>query len=243
MSDYFSPLRQEDHLAKYGDNPRTDLLALLQEAPRRVLDIGCGSGAFGVLVKQKFPGVHYVGVELDESAAALARPRLDKVIVADVERTSLEQFDIAKASFDLLVCADVLEHLYDPWKALHALSEHLAPGGKVLASFPNIQNISVIAGLVAGNWTYARFGLLDATHIRFFTLNEIVKLFSGTGFSILQCVATVQDNSVLSQGEWPRDLDFGRLVLKNVTKEEAQRLFTFQYLVLARKQTDKEYPQ
>lgn len=235
MSDNFSPLRQEDHLAKYGDNPRADLLALVQEAPRRVLDIGCGSGAFGVLVKQKFPGVHYVGVELDESAAALARSRLDRVIIADIERSSPEQLNIPKSSFDLLVCADVLEHLYDPWKVLHALSEYLVPGGKVLASFPNIQNISVITNLVAGNWTYARFGLLDATHIRFFTLNEVTKLFSGTGFSILQCIATVQDNNVLSQEGWPRDLDFGRLVVKNVTEEEAQRFFTFQYLVLARK--------
>jgi 2-polyprenyl-3-methyl-5-hydroxy-6-metoxy-1,4-benzoquinol methylase len=127
MSDYFSPLRHEDHLARYGDNPRTDLLALIQEPPRRVLDIGCGSGAFGVPVKQKYPGVFYVGVEADESVAALARPRLDKVVVANIEQVALDSLDIPKGSFDLIVCADVLEHLYDPWKVLHALSEYLAP--------------------------------------------------------------------------------------------------------------------
>ena len=78
-------------------------------------------------------------------------------------------------------------------------------------------------------------GLLDATHIRFFTLREIVKLFSGTGYEIVGTTSILQRQ--LETDGWPRDLEFGRLVLKNVSMEEAKLLFTFQYLVIARKKT------
>jgi len=230
--DYYSPLKAE-YAAKYDDNPRMDLIESIKEAHGKVLEIGCGAGATGLLVKQKFPDTIYVGLELNEKAADIAKTRLDKVITANIEQANLEQFGIEKGSFDMIICADVLEHLYDPWKVLHTLRDYLKPNGKVLASIPNTQNIGLILQLLSGNWTYMKYGLLDATHIRFFTLKEIYTLFSSTGYQIINWHSILQRN--IEQERWPKDIDFGRIVLRDVTKEEAIMFYTFQYIVIAQK--------
>jgi SAM-dependent methyltransferase len=232
MQDYTSPLNVH-YRTRYDDLPRKDLVELITEPPGSVLELGCGAGATGALVKQRFGDVRYVGIELDHGAAAIARRRLDEVIVANIEQVDLKEHGLAKESFDLIICGDVLEHLYDPWKALYLLRDYLKPQGKLLASIPNTQNIGVILHLLNGNWTYMEHGLLDATHIRFFTLREIDKLFSGTGYEIVSYNCILQ-RQVESDG-WPRDLEFGRLVIKNVSMEEAKLFYTFQYLVTARR--------
>jgi O-antigen biosynthesis protein len=229
MDDYYSPLKI-DYDVKYDDKPRLDLIQLLSETPGSVLEIGCGAGATGMAIKQKYPDTLYIGMELEGSAVAIAKTRLDRVIEADIEKTDPGQLGIERESLNLVICADVLEHLYDPWKVLDIVRHYLKPGGKIIASIPNVQNISLIFNLIQGNWTYEKYGLLDATHIRFFTLNEIFKLFRGTGYNVTHC-ATVLQSSL--EGIWPRDLEVGRVIIRNVSREEATRLFTFQYLVTA----------
>jgi 2-polyprenyl-3-methyl-5-hydroxy-6-metoxy-1,4-benzoquinol methylase len=233
MKDYFSPLKT-DHGAKYDDKPRTELIDLITETPQRVLEIGCSAGATGLALKQKFQGIEYVGVEPDEGAAKIAQTRLDRVICSDIEKVQLDTFGLTKEYFDLIICADVLEHLYDPWKILFALRNNLVPDGRILASIPNIQHISIINNLLNGHWTYSKYGLLDATHIRFFTLSEITKMFSDTGYKMIQLSHAVQPE-VEGVKKWPADLDFGRVVLKNITEDEASRLFVFQYFIIAQK--------
>jgi 2-polyprenyl-3-methyl-5-hydroxy-6-metoxy-1,4-benzoquinol methylase len=231
MKYYYSPLK--DHAVDYGDNPRSELVEFIKGNPDRILEIGCGRGAFGIELKQKYPSVEYIGLEVDEKAVEIARSRLNRVIMANIEEINLEQLDINKESFDFIICADVLEHLYDPWKILFTLHAYLKPEGKILASIPNAQNISLILELLNGNWTYTEFGLLDATHIRFFTLNEIFRLFTGTGYKVIDCASILQTH--LEEDGWPRDLDFGKIVLRQVAKEEAAKLYTFQYIVVAQK--------
>jgi 2-polyprenyl-3-methyl-5-hydroxy-6-metoxy-1,4-benzoquinol methylase len=231
MEHYYSPLKRQ--VVDYGDNPRSELVEFIKGPPDRILEIGCGRGAFGTLVKQKYPDAEYIGLELDEKAAEIARSRLDRVIMANIEEINLDQLGINKESFDFIICADVLEHLYDPWKVLFTLHAYLKPEGKILASIPNTQNISLILELLSGNWSYTEFGLLDATHIRFFTLNEIFKLFEGTGYKIINCASILQ--AQLEEDGWPRDLNFGNILLRQVTKEEAAKLYTFQYIVVAQK--------
>ncbi len=233
MQNYISPLRT-DYVSKYDDNPRSELIDLITEPPHRVLEIGCGAGSTGLALKQKFQEIEYVGVEPDEGAAKIAQTRLDRVICSDIEKVQLDTFGLTKEYFDLIICADVLEHLYDPWKILFALRNNLVPDGRILASIPNIQHISIINNLLNGNWTYSKYGLLDATHIRFFTLSEITKMFSDTGYKMIQLSHAVQPE-VDGVEKWPTDLDFGRVVLKNVTKDEASRLFVFQYFIIAQK--------
>ncbi len=232
MNDYSSPLKTV-HAAKYDDKPRDDLIELIKDNPRRALEIGCGTGATGWAIKQKFLNTEYIGVELDQKAAQIAKKRLDKVIIGNIEKIDIESSGIQKEYFDLIICADVLEHLYDPWKALFDLRSCLAPGGIMLASIPNVQNIRLILYLIEGHWTYKDCGIQDATHIRFFSLKEIMKMFTGSGYEVIDFKPILMYK--LEDGAWPRDIELGRVALKNVTKDEALTLFAGQYLLTATK--------
>jgi 2-polyprenyl-3-methyl-5-hydroxy-6-metoxy-1,4-benzoquinol methylase len=232
MTDYYSPLKQ-NYSDRYDDKPREDIVAFIEDIPEKVLEIGCGTGATGKLIKQKMPKVIYTGIEIDETAANMARERIDNVITGNVEDIDLSSFGLANQSFDLIICADVLEHLYDPWKVLNILLGYLKPDGSIVASIPNVQNISLIKLLMDGNWTYSQYGLLDSTHIRFFTWREIEKLFQGVGFHITKFSSLLQRD--VDAEAWPQDIDMGNFVVKEVTRNEAIMLFTFQYLILAKK--------
>ena len=231
----YSPLiaRYEE---KYEDRPRMELLGLLDMPFRTVLEIGCGGGATGKMIKQQYPGTTYIGVEIDREAAGEARKVLDHVVTCDVERFTLEDAGIPLQEVDLVILADVLEHLYDPWKLLRSLHAHLRPEGAVVASIPNAQNVRLLQNLVNGFWTYGNQGLLDATHIRFFTMIEIGRMFTGSGYLIDQLISSC-DADMPSGGTWPRDLTLGKVTLHGVTLEDLQQLYTFQYLVRARRQS------
>ena len=232
MIDYDSPLKFESKM-DYGDRPRTELIGLIQEPPGHILEVGCSSGATGMAIKQKFPNVKYIGVDSDKESADIAQTRLDDVIVADIDKVQLDTFGFKKECFDLIICADILEHLYDPWKMLFDLRDYLTPDGRIIASIPNVQHINNIINLMNGNWRYnVNGGLLDATHIRFFTLNEIVKMFNGTGYDIINCSGA---DPKLKSDEWPTDFDFGTFVLKNVTEKEASKFGVFQYFIIAQR--------
>ncbi len=236
MIDYESPLKSG--CIDYGDVPRTELIELIQEPPEQVLEIGCSSGATGMVIKQKFPDVEYIGMDSNKKLAEIAQTRLDRVIVSDIDKVQLDTLGFKKESIDLIICADVLEHLYDPWKILFDLRGYLTPDGKVLASIPNIQYINNIINLLHGGWKYdENGGLLDATHIRFFTLNEIVKMFKGTGYNIMHVSGVT--NPKMHSNTWPNDFDLGKFVLKNITMEEAYKFSVLQYLVVARKVDSK----
>jgi 2-polyprenyl-3-methyl-5-hydroxy-6-metoxy-1,4-benzoquinol methylase len=232
MKPYYSPLNF-DHQAKYDDKPRMDLMDLIPEDCDHILEIGCGTGATGSVLKEKNSNLIYWGLEIDEQAARIAETRLDKVFATDIEKMAHDQRLFEDEFFDLIIAADILEHLYDPWRVMHFLWGFIKKGGKVLLSLPNTQNIQLIANLVQGNWTYEKYGLLDATHIRFFTWNEIEKLLLGTGYRILKTVSQLQ--AALDGQPFPLEITISNLVLKNINREEAQKLFTFQYLVLAEK--------
>ncbi len=211
-----------------------DLIGLLDFPFQTVLEVGCGSGATARAIKGRVSPITYLGIEIDQVAAAEARDSIDRVLTGDIEKMNLDHYDIRKNSIDLAIFADVLEHLYDPWKVLRMLHPYLRAGGRVVASIPNIQNIRVIQNLIKGHWTYANMGLLDATHIRFFTLAEIGKLFALSGYAAEHIISTL-DVEFPREGPWPRDLDLGHVLLRNVTQDQAQQLFTFQYLIRARK--------
>jgi 2-polyprenyl-3-methyl-5-hydroxy-6-metoxy-1,4-benzoquinol methylase len=232
MKPYYSPLNI-DHQHKYDDRPRMDLLDLIPGGCNHILEIGCGTGATGSVLKEKNPNLIYWGLEIDEQAARIAETRLDKVFATDIEKMAHDQRSFEDEFFDLIIAADVLEHLYDPWRVMHFLWGFIKKDGKILLSLPNTQNIHLIANLIQGNWTYEKCGLLDATHIRFFTWNEIAKLLLGTGYRILKTVSQLQ--AALDGQLFPLEITISNLVLKNINREEAQKLLTFQYLILAEK--------
>jgi 2-polyprenyl-3-methyl-5-hydroxy-6-metoxy-1,4-benzoquinol methylase len=165
----------------YHGQPRGEVLERVPMTTKRLLDVGCANGAFGVSVKEALGAVVW-GIEIHEPVARVAQKRLDKVLIGDALACLAE---VPLASFDCITFNDVLEHLTDPETLLRAASKHLAPGGVVIASIPNIRHWEVVRDLVLkGNFDYADSGILDRTHLRFFTLKSIHKLFATTGYRL-----------------------------------------------------------
>lgn len=163
----------------YYNQARPDVAELVPSRCHRVLEVGCGSGELGRLLRGR--GHHVTGIELVPNMAERASRWLDSVVTADVER---DGFPFPPASFDALIFADVLEHLVDPWRVLREAVEVLAEDGVVVASIPNVQNIDVLRRLFLGRWDYRQRGILDIGHLRFFTLRSIHTLFSQAGLMV-----------------------------------------------------------
>jgi 2-polyprenyl-3-methyl-5-hydroxy-6-metoxy-1,4-benzoquinol methylase len=146
----------------------------------RVLDVGCASGYLAAEATAR--GCTVVGFERDPAAAALAEAWCAEVIVGDLESDA----DLAALprGFDAVVIGDVLEHLTDPWRVLRELRGVLAPGGVVVLSLPNVAAWPVRLGLLRGRFEYTDTGLLDRTHLRFFTRRSAEALATGAGFTI-----------------------------------------------------------
>jgi len=222
----------EDIQAEYHHHVRHELIALFQRAPNRILDVGCAAGVTGEAIKRQFPEATVIGIELNESILGLARKRLDRVIAGRIEELNLLDHDIHPGSIDTVILADVLEHTYNPWGVLERLKPYLTVDAQVIASIPNSRHLSLLADLAHGNWTYQEEGLLDITHIRFFTLAEIEKLFRETGYVIEQVDATrTLDFPKVKPGG---SLTVGKLVLKDLSEQDIFELQAFQLLVRAR---------
>jgi 2-polyprenyl-3-methyl-5-hydroxy-6-metoxy-1,4-benzoquinol methylase len=225
--------------AHYFDWVNVELFRAVAEAPRRVLELGCSGGAFGAELKARYPGATVVGIEAGRAAAQRAAARLDRVICARIEEVDFAAAGMAPGEFDTVIAADILEHLVNPWEILVRLKPFLAPGAQVVASIPNVRNALLIAALaVNGRWQYRERGLLDITHLRFFTLEEIRRLFEETGYRHeYHVVNLLPALSELYQKNMNREkltLQFGRLSFADVTPAELAELCGEQFLVRAR---------
>lgn len=219
----------------YHENARTEIASFIDEPPGIVLDIGCGGGATGRLLKQKFPGTRVVGIELNPRAAEHARQLLDDVICARIEDVRLSEH-IGEAPIGTVLLLDVLEHLVDPWRALLRIRDWLHAETRVLASVPNIRNLATLDALAAGRWDYAPNGVLDITHMRFFTKASLRELFEQTGFAVRHMEPLTQPALVdrLIVARRP-----GKLVTRHVTigyrdRDELEDLYALQYVIDAR---------
>lgn len=170
-----------DHV--YPFDERSEVAVFIPPDAHRVLDVGCSLGGFGSLLRRTRSDMELLGVEIDAAAAAEARRTYDRVFVGSypgaVSGLALEA--------NCIVFNDVLEHIVDPWEALRATRKHLAPGGVVIASIPNIRSLQVLIDLVfRGDWKYREMGILDRTHLRFFTKRSMQRLFTECGYEVLQ---------------------------------------------------------
>jgi 2-polyprenyl-3-methyl-5-hydroxy-6-metoxy-1,4-benzoquinol methylase len=173
-------------------NPNTShsLVVDLVGRGKRVLDIGCWTGDLGRALITRDCTVS--GLDVDSAAADKARADLDPVVVADLDEAPASKYFEA-GSFDVVVLADVLEHLADPVAALADVATLLAPEGRIVVSVPNIAHGSVRLALLQGRWRYTESGLLDSTHIRFFTREGLFKLFEAAGLTIEDLRASLSD--------------------------------------------------
>jgi 2-polyprenyl-3-methyl-5-hydroxy-6-metoxy-1,4-benzoquinol methylase len=169
-----------DKIASYFSGARHDMVALLStKQSAHILEIGCGDGATGAAALAAGKAVHYTGVELMPEVAELARDRLQTVITGNIEQLDLNQF---QGQFDALIMSEVIEHLVDPWETLARLISCLKPGGEIIASSPNAAHRKVITSLIAGRFEYTAEGVMDRTHLRWFTPHSYRALFERAGF-------------------------------------------------------------
>jgi trans-aconitate methyltransferase len=214
---------------------RTDLVELIKAEPRRVIDLGCGNGATAAAVKHAFPAANVMGVERNPAAAHVAAGKLDRVITASIENLDYDVCGVEKGSIDAALILDVLEHLYDPWDVLRRLRPRLSAHAQVVASIPNARNFWLLSHLLDdGAFRYEPNGLLDITHIRFFTRREIESLFSETGYRINRLLSHFDERvpDVLPVHE-AGDGAQQKFVLRNLSDDDAKELRTLQFYVVA----------
>lgn len=202
---------------RYSESSRPDVRRHVQGTGLRVLDVGCNDGALLDALRNDGQTVMTAGLEIDPVAARHAAQNGHEVHILDVERAALP---FEAGSFDYVICADVLEHLVDPWATLPRLVSLLGSDGRLIVSTPNVRHWTVVLPLLLrGRWRYTETGLLDRTHLRFFTRETTLELIRGAGVRILRVVAMVHG---------PRGRQLWRLGLRD--------LAAFQYVVVAERQ-------
>ncbi len=174
----------------YSDKPsdyfkliRKEIIDLIPPNTKRILDIGCGEGNTAYEAKIFLNADYVAGIELNEQACAIAKEKLDKIVCGNIEIIELP-FD--PNFFDCIICADVLEHLVNPWDVLIKLKRYLSEDGVLIASIPNLQYIVPVIRILLNKFEYEDYGILDRSHLRFFTLHTIQKMFSDSGYEIIK---------------------------------------------------------
>ncbi|MBE7158984.1 MAG: class I SAM-dependent methyltransferase, partial [Rhodospirillales bacterium] len=171
------------YAAKHDDYfgmERSEIFPLLPAVCHDVLEIGCGNGGTMAWLRTKRDLHRAVGMELMPEQAVEARHSFDEVITGNIE-----QQELPTGRFHLILALDVLEHLVDPWGMIQRLHKVLRPGGSLLVSLPHVGHYSVALRLMLLNhWTYQSDGLLDRTHLRFFTRKSAVELVTCSGLHL-----------------------------------------------------------
>jgi SAM-dependent methyltransferase len=204
----------------YFDNERREMLHYVPHSAQRILSVGCGSGRFGALLKHR-PGVQVWGVEPLSGPAEEAARRLDRVFIRDIEDRTLAFED---HSFDCIVFNDVLEHLRDPWGVLIRSREWLTNEGCVVASVPNVRYlVNVYDLLVHKDWRYTDDGILDATHLRFFTQKSLRHTFADCGYSV-----------ITMEGLWPARFSWKVWLLNALLRGSLDDMRYLQFALVAR---------
>jgi O-antigen biosynthesis protein len=212
--------------SSYSTFIREEIIERISEPKEKeinVLEIGCACGATLLKIKSIYPNANIFGIELNENSAKIAST------LADIRSENIENTKLSYEEdfFDYIIFADVLEHLYNPELVLRNMKRYLKRDGYILASVPNVMHYSVVRDLLNGNWSYADAGILDRTHVRFFTLNEIDKLFTGQGYNELEISSTVypptRDDEV-----------FINKLLSLTDSDKKQQFETYQYIIKAK---------
>lgn len=220
--------------SKYSCAPNHRILGAIEDHRRlqankaeiRVLEIGCACGATLLALGEADQKAHLYGMELNEGAAAVAKT-FAAVSAGDIESGRL---DYENDFFDYIILADVLEHLRDPGQTLCMLKSYLKPEGLLVVSIPNIMHYTVLKDLLGGRFTYAEAGILDKTHLRFFTKQEFHSMLVNQGYQNIR-------NAALALGdEAPWAEDFIRQMMQvEGACQDKNEFRAYQYLFVASK--------
>jgi len=191
-----SPIYEEHRSTRYEppaidlENKNSSQVLLIELTGRNkdVLEVGTSTGYISRVLKER--GNTVTGIEIDPEAGEIAGQHCDSMIVGDIEKLDLDAY-LAPSSFDVIIFGDVLEHLASPEDVLRKVKKYLRPDGYLAVSLPNVCHGDVILNLLMGDFKYTSMGLLDATHLRFFGLRNIIDLFSRCGYSVADLHTTV----------------------------------------------------
>ncbi|MBN8657997.1 MAG: class I SAM-dependent methyltransferase [Anaerolineae bacterium] len=168
------------NLKPYFHNIRWEMVVYIPDSAKRILDVGCYSGAFGELLK-KNKSLEIWGIEPNIEASRDAEKVLDRVICGYFTK----ELNLPDSYFDVIVMNDVLEHMIDPWAALELAKKKLDPNGRIIISLPNIRHIDNLIHLfIDQDFRYELNGIRDKTHLRFFTKKSAIRLINNCGFEI-----------------------------------------------------------
>lgn len=205
--------------ASYFNKIRKEIVPLIPAGSSKILEIGCGAGETLSYLKTTGHCDWAGGIELSPIAAQSAKEKLDWVLTGNIESDILP---FEENSLDVILCLDVLEHLYDPWTVISKAHALLKPGGLLICSIPNIRHYRASLPLLfLGRWRYTDDGILDRTHLRFFTRESAVELVSSSGLRINFISST-------GLGMWTK-----AGMVNIITLSIFKRLFEFQYLIRA----------
>jgi SAM-dependent methyltransferase len=218
------PSLRDARAAAY-ENPRPEVTRLVPPGARRILDLGCASGAVGASLRAG--GAEVVGVERDPGYAEAARAVLDRVIEADLEElAATPELEAELGRFDCLIAADVLEHLVDPWRCVEAFAPLLHPGGLAIASLPNVRYWETLWQLGGrGRWPRRCEGIFDSDHLRWFTARDGLDLLADAGLEPVAVERTYRLRP--SRPRWPA-------VLRPLERTPLAAFFAFQNIIVAR---------
>jgi len=220
---YFKDKWNTDPL--YSSNVRREILQFIDsdKPGLKLLDVGCSCGGNLMTIRQVNPSADLYGIEYNEKTAQVASC-YGCVQVLDVEKFECEDW---RNKFDYIVCGDILEHLYDPWKTLTRLRKYLNNEGKIIISLPNINHISIIAQILSGEWEYEEAGILDRTHLRFFTLKTAIAMVEKAGLSPVESHAlTIPLNNELCS--W-----YKKITQAGLYTMPAEDMLAYQWLIIA----------
>nr|WP_255452585.1 class I SAM-dependent methyltransferase [Aquimarina sp. RZ0] len=172
----------ENKPAGYYDNIRDEMIKYLPDNAKKIIDVGCGNGAYAEVLKNQTDAEVW-GIEYMDKEAKVASAKLDKVFSGRCEDYI---DDLPDNYFDAIYFNDVLEHLVDPYMVLDKIKYKLAPDGVLISSIPNVRyHNTFIRVLIHKDWRYEDFGVMDRTHLRFFTKKSIKQAYEDAGYSVV----------------------------------------------------------
>ena len=188
----------------YYMSPRRRLMGLLpDQAPKRALEIGCGAGANLYLLKLKYPSVETFGVEIRAEAAEIARREkfVDNIYISDFLSEEAPVFE--RNMFDVIIMSHVLEHFPKPEIVIEKALNWLTDKGQILIALPNVRHISVLVSLIfKGDFKYEDSGILDRTHLRFYTRKSATRFLEGNGLSVDKVESDIVGSNSVRLSKW-----------------------------------------
>ncbi len=202
---------------------RHEILEIIPQGDHRILDIGCGTGATLKRLKDCGKAMETCGIEMNRDASIIAKQQADMILTGDAGTIDIP---FEKNYFDYILFCDILEHCYNPDQILEKYASYLKDEGLVIASIPNIKYYKILCKLIfLDRFEYQNEGILDKSHIRFFTKREIVNLFSRSGYEILSIMPKIGEKVLVKD----------TLLHSSLKKIPGSSFFTFQYCIICRK--------